>query len=85
MVVKHHLSESVSTVENELVFEAESDNLISLFSFNIVTDNNNSMANGWPLAVQHMSQQHQVATFNGMKDPAHQLSLKMALINHSWA
>ena len=34
------------------------------------------MVNGCPLAIQHMSQQHQVATFNGMKDPAHCMSLK---------
>ena len=39
------------------------------------------MANGY-LAVQHMSQQQQMATFTGMKDTAQMVSLKTELIDH---
>ena len=56
MVLKHHLSENVPIAQND--FDGEADNLVSLFGFDIHTDNNNNMVNGYPLAVQHMSQKH---------------------------
>ena len=82
-----HGCEALSIKEcpcSDIIIDAELDNLVSLFGFDIVADNNNNMVNGCPLAVQHMLQQHQVATFNGMKDPANQVSLKTELIDHAW-
>ena len=71
-------------MQDDASFDAESDNLVSLFGFDIHTDNSNNTVNGCPLAIQHMLQQHQVLTFNGMKDPAHCTSPKTELINHEW-